>query len=208
MLGVATMIVVNAVMAGFAEKMRDRLHGVLADVVVESYDINGFTGVDEVMARIEQVAGDRVAAMAPTLETFGILTFVIPNGQTSARQVQIIGVRPEERAKTGDFAEFLIDDQMIDGKPRRIAPSFEVGPHLRRHSPAGALLEETPEDDPFHDVLAAQAKDQVPDRGAILGYALATYHRGKDAPDYYIAPPGSKVILTFPSAGRQPKPVH
>ena len=39
MLGVATMIVVNSVMAGFAEKMRDRLHGVLADVVVESYDL-------------------------------------------------------------------------------------------------------------------------------------------------------------------------
>ena len=38
MLGVATMIVVNSVMAGFSEKMRDRLHGVLADVVVESYE--------------------------------------------------------------------------------------------------------------------------------------------------------------------------
>ncbi len=37
MLGVATMIVVNSVMAGFADKMRDRLHGVLADVLVESY---------------------------------------------------------------------------------------------------------------------------------------------------------------------------
>ena len=42
MLGVATMIVVNSVMAGFADKMRDRLHGVLADVVVESYTLNGF----------------------------------------------------------------------------------------------------------------------------------------------------------------------
>ena len=31
MLGVATMIVVNSVMAGFSDKMRDRLHGVLAD---------------------------------------------------------------------------------------------------------------------------------------------------------------------------------
>src|SRR5918997_1362250 len=76
MLGVATMIVVNSVMAGFSAKMRDRLHGVLADVVVESYDINGFVGVDEVMARIEQVAGGQIEAMAPTLETFGILTFV------------------------------------------------------------------------------------------------------------------------------------
>ena len=43
MLGVATMIVVNSVMAGFAEKMRDRLHGVLADVVVESSRSTGST---------------------------------------------------------------------------------------------------------------------------------------------------------------------
>ncbi|MBV8231286.1 MAG: ABC transporter permease, partial [Planctomycetaceae bacterium] len=50
MLGVATMIVVNAVMAGFSAKMRDRLHGVLADVVAESYDLDGFSNADEVMA--------------------------------------------------------------------------------------------------------------------------------------------------------------
>ena len=64
MLGVATMIVVNSVMAGFSDKMRDRLHGVLADVVVESYDLDGFYDSDEVMARIKQVAGDEVEAMA------------------------------------------------------------------------------------------------------------------------------------------------
>ena len=64
MLGVATMIVVNSVMAGFSEKMRDRLHGVLADVVVESYDLDGFYDSDEVMARIKAVAGDEVEAMA------------------------------------------------------------------------------------------------------------------------------------------------
>ena len=42
-------------------------------------------------------------------------------GQSITRQVQIIGIEPEERAKTGDFAEFLFDDK---GKP--IPPSFEV----------------------------------------------------------------------------------
>src|SRR3954447_4187790 len=75
MLGVATMIVVNSVMAGFAEKMRDRLHGVLADVVVESVDLNGFYGWKEVMARIEQVAGRDIVAMAPTMECPGIVEF-------------------------------------------------------------------------------------------------------------------------------------
>ena len=43
MLGVATMIVVNSVMAGFAEKMQTRLHGVLSDVIVESMDMDGTT---------------------------------------------------------------------------------------------------------------------------------------------------------------------
>ena len=59
MLGVATMIVVNSVMAGFADKMRDRLHGVLADVVVESYSLDGFYNSDEVMARVKEVGGRR-----------------------------------------------------------------------------------------------------------------------------------------------------
>src|SRR4051812_3012206 len=117
MLGVATMIVVNSVMAGFSELMRERLHGVLADVVVESYDLDGFRNPDEVMARITQVAGDQIHAMAPTLETFGLMTIVTGGNQTITRQVQIIGVRPEERARTGDFAEFLVDDHQPKPHP-------------------------------------------------------------------------------------------
>src|SRR6516165_6425311 len=118
LLGVATMIVVNSVMAGSVEKMRDRLHGILADVVVESYDLDGFYNADEVMARIKSVAGDRVEAMAPTTETFGLMKFQV-GGQSITRQVQIIGIRPEERARTGDFAEFLTDGKReSDGTDR------------------------------------------------------------------------------------------
>ena len=42
MLGVATLIVVNAVMSGFSTKLKDRLHGVLSDVVVDTDAVNGF----------------------------------------------------------------------------------------------------------------------------------------------------------------------
>ena len=35
-LGVATLIVVNSVMAGFVEEMKDRLHGILSDVEIAS----------------------------------------------------------------------------------------------------------------------------------------------------------------------------
>ena len=37
MLGVATLIVVNSVMAGFSTKLKDRLHGLLSDVIIEAF---------------------------------------------------------------------------------------------------------------------------------------------------------------------------
>src|SRR5881398_2475800 len=41
MLGVATLIVVNSVMGGFSTKLRERLHGLLSDVVIESTTYTG-----------------------------------------------------------------------------------------------------------------------------------------------------------------------
>lgn len=203
MLGVATMIVVNAVMAGFAEKMRERLHGVLADVVVESYSLNGFYDSDEVIARVQQIAGDEVIAMAPTMETPGILHFRFSDGQVMTRPVSIIGVQPEVRAKTGDFAEFLVDEA-----GRRIPPSFAVPESLKRKTNLGDILqnlEEDGKDDPTTQKMIAAARqqmeDEIPNYGAIVGYALATHHRGKSLPDIYIAPVGSKAGLLFPVMG-------
>jgi len=200
MLGVATMIVVNSVMAGFAEKMRDRLHGVLADVVVESVSLDGFYNSDEVMARVNATAGDQVVALAPTMETPGILHFRYPGGQVSTKPVNIIGVRPEDRARTGDFGEFLVDDGN-----QRIAPSFEVTDQLKMQSPAGEILQDLgddPLDKQMREAIQQQIREETPDEGTILGYALATWHRGKNLPDQYMAPPGTKVGLLFPKAGK------
>jgi lipoprotein-releasing system permease protein len=201
MLGVATMIVVNAVMAGFAEKMRDRLHGVLADVVVESYSLNGFYNWEEVKARVQEVAGDQITAMAPTMETPGILHLRV-NGEVFTKPVQIIGIRPLERARTGDFAEFLVDE-----KGRRIPPSFEVPEKYKMNTPAGSVLRDL-SDDPdteigrrMRELLKQQADEQAPDAGAILGYALATFHHGKGRPDSFLAPPGATVRLLYPIMG-------
>ena len=207
MLGVATMIVVNSVMAGFSEKMRDRLHGVLADVVVESYDLDGFYASDQVMARIKAVAGDKVEAMAATMETFGLLKFRVGNGSIT-RQVQVIGVKPLDRAKTGDFAEFLFRDQ----KNKLSPPSFEVSEALRLNSPAGAVYKDLkpgkPEDDAFITAIQAEMDQQVPPRGAIVGWALATYHRAGTNSDDFLAPPGTKIGLVFPKAGNRPEAAY
>jgi lipoprotein-releasing system permease protein len=202
-LGVATMIVVNAVMAGFADKMRDRLHGVLADVVVESYTLNGFYNWKDVQARIGLVAGDQVEAMAPTMETPGILHIRL-NGDVLTKPVQIIGVQPAERAKTGDFAEFLVDDD-----ERQIAPSFDVPERFKLNTPAGEVLKSLPAEGPadrFDDLVRQALKDQMneqaPDSGAILGYALATFHHGKGQKDSFIARPGTTIGLLFPRMGQ------
>jgi lipoprotein-releasing system permease protein len=197
------MIVVNSVMAGFGEKMRDRLHGVLADVVVESNSLDGFYNWEEVMARVKQVGGDDVLAQAPTMETPGIIHFRFPGQHVMTHPVRIIGIRPEDRAKTGDFGEFLFDE-----KNQRIAPSFKVDDKFREMTPAAELLKDLPNDenDPIGKLmrqdLEKQIIEQAPNDGTIIGYALATHHQGKNLPDHFIAPPGTKVGLLFPMAGR------
>src|SRR5436305_10270625 len=56
MLGVATLIVVNSVMGGFSSKLRERLHGLLSDVLVESLSSDGFPDAAEKMERIRRSA--------------------------------------------------------------------------------------------------------------------------------------------------------
>ncbi len=206
-LGVATMIVVNSVMAGFADKMRDRLHGVLADLIVESRSYEGFWNYDEVMARLKEVGGDDIVAMSPTMETPGMLRISRGGRTAESRLVQIIGVKPEDRAKVGDFAEHLFDQE---GKP--IPPSFEVTDAIKALSPAGRQLKalEAEPDDSFlraseREWLEQRQADQVPIHGAILGYALATHHMG-EGKDIYLANMGAKVALAFPMQSKVPQP--
>ncbi len=208
MLGVATLIVVNSVMAGFSEKMRDRLHGVLADVVVGSWDLNGFYDHEEVMARIKQVVGDQVEAMAPTMETVGFMEIKAGGQGTITRSVQVHGIRPLERAKTGDFAEFLVNDKLTDkGEYERIPPSFEVSQELKKlSSPAGSLLMEEAVDPAMKAILEEQMNEDVPDFGAIVGFALSTSHF--EGSDHFMIKPGSRIRLTFAAAGSKITPAY
>ncbi len=195
MLGVATMIVVNSVMAGFSDKMRDRLHGVLADVIVESRDFDGFRNAAEVMARIREAGGEDVLAMAPTMETPAMLNWTF-RGRSMTRPVQLIGVVPQERAKTGDFAEFLIDE-----KGAKIPPSFAVPDAGQLTDGAGRRLSDE-EDPEIREMLKQKYQESAP-WGVILGYAISTYHH--EGKDYCVIPPGTQVNLVFPQAGRPPK---
>ena len=45
---------------------------------------------------------------------------------------------------------------------------------------------------------------QVPNNGAILGWAIATYHRAGVESDEFLVPPGTKIGLIFPQGGPRP----
>src|SRR5579871_3134672 len=76
MLGVATLIVVNSVMSGFSTKLRDALHNLQSDIVIEATDqIAGFPETTEVMMdRIRHSsASEHIRAMAPSVELFALM---------------------------------------------------------------------------------------------------------------------------------------
>jgi lipoprotein-releasing system permease protein len=108
MLGVATMIVVNSVMAGFTTEMRDRLHNFIADIVIESRSMSGVENARAQMELVEGAAGQYIAAMTPTIEIPGMISFRDPytgESYTSAEQIQ--GIDPEGKSSVGPLRDYL-----------------------------------------------------------------------------------------------------
>jgi lipoprotein-releasing system permease protein len=131
MLGVATLIVVNSVMGGFSNKLRERLHGLLSDIVVESRSMDGFPYPERMMAKIRQdpELNERIVAMTATMETYAMLQFEYqsPNGglpQIVNRTVRVIGVEPGARSTVGGFKEHLVKQYI---EPREKNPDIQPG---------------------------------------------------------------------------------
>ena len=108
MLGVATMIVVNSVMAGFSNEMRDRLHGFLADIVVEARSMDGIVDARRQMAIVEDAAGEYIHAMTPVVEVPGMITYKDPVTQETLTQpVTLVGIDPVGKSNVGPLRSCL-----------------------------------------------------------------------------------------------------
>lgn len=105
-LGVATMIVVNSVMAGFSTQMKDRIHGILADVMVETISTDGEPDPEGTMRLIRSLVGNHVEAMTPTVEIYGLMTFEWA-GETFNRPVTLVGIVPEGKDEISDIKQHL-----------------------------------------------------------------------------------------------------
>lgn len=230
MLGVTTLIVVNSVMNGFSTKLRDRLHGLLSDIVVEAWDNDGFADPEGKMAMIRRdpELSQHIEAMAPTLEIFAMLQYRYRTS-TVTRPVHLIGVDPESRARIGGFANHLMDPR------NQVHPSFDLSPEALDHwetvhrmvtggveadtvPPAmkevqgnlplgegGKVLPQPP-------VAPAAPPHRITfPQGAIMGYAIAHYrekdHKTGIIHDMQLLAPGDEMILTTISGVRM-SPVY
>ena len=111
MLGVATLIVVNSVMNGFSTKLRDRLHSLLSDLVIEAQGLEGFGDVEGKMERIRKdpFLKDLIEAMTPTMEVFAMLQYERwQDGRRITRPVHLVGIDVRTKDQTGEFKKHLV----------------------------------------------------------------------------------------------------
>jgi lipoprotein-releasing system permease protein len=202
MLGVATLIVVNSVMSGFSTKLRERLHGMLSDIVMDSNGVEeGFPNPGYVMARIRQDSflNDQIAAMTPTMETVAMLRYSYM-GRSFSRLVRVIGIDPKGRTEVCRFKEFLASER------NRLSPSFELSAEaqarqtlLHSSMPQSNLnkapkvgLNDKPDPDPPPE------EEFVPE-GIILGIAMTYWRDPKTGEEDYFLLPGDDVHLVIPT---------
>jgi lipoprotein-releasing system permease protein len=202
MLGVATLIVVNSVMGGFSTKLRERLHGLLSDVVIETGDLNGFADPQGKMTliRSDPELDAKIEAMTGTLETFAMLQYEY-RGLPYTRPIRLIGIDPEARAKIGGFQEYLVNErhrnspalafELDDEALRRFLdnnrftrpPTLEDEevPPLPMSPGAQAEIPAFPDGLPNIEPGPARPKPASPPsqahvaRGAVIGYAIGNH---------------------------------
>ncbi|MDR1494077.1 MAG: FtsX-like permease family protein [Planctomycetaceae bacterium] len=118
MLGVATLIVVNAVMSGFQHEMEDRLHGIRGDITIDGGGIDGFEGYEELMETIRRVAGDKIQGMTPLVVIPAIMSYQW-NGDDFPQEILLTGIDTKTVRDVG-FTEFLQHPE------NRKSPSFDL----------------------------------------------------------------------------------
>ena len=207
LLGVAILIVVNSVMAGFSTKLRERLHAALSDVVVQSWD---YTGMNDPQGKMDLIRADpdlnsRIVAMTPTIEIFAMLQFKV-NGTPVVRAVRLIGVDPEGRAALGGFAEYL----MNQADPAH--PSFELSQAALNRYKGKDYRMKAAQPRPLVSPDGSPLPDPTPSNptavheGAFIGYAIAHVRDPKSTPehplpDLQLLAPGDDVVLTTVTDG-------
>lgn len=217
MLGVATMIVVNSVMAGFTTEMRDRIHGFLADIVVEARSMDGIIDAKAQMATVRDAAGEYIAAMTPTVEVPGMISYQDPvTGELFTQPIQLVGIDPAGKASVGPLKDYLAsyNPEMEDGTIIREAErdsdepiSFNLTPEARKYRRMVKAQEQLylqgndPVYDPAADIVPKGESTDKSEAPAFDGsVAEDDTTQAPPGPDQLFAPGSSTVPEVDPTA--------
>jgi lipoprotein-releasing system permease protein len=106
-LGVATLIVVNSVMAGFSAEMHERLHGLASDILIECHASGGMPDPEGHIQEIMKVCGDQVVGSSASVHVPAMLGIDF-NGQLITRHVNLVGLDPVSYDKVSHFGRYLL----------------------------------------------------------------------------------------------------
>ncbi len=106
-LGVATLIVVNSVMAGFSAEMHERLHGLASDILIECHASGGMPDPDAHLAEIHRVVGDDIEGASVSVHVPSMLGIDF-NGQLITRHVNLVGIDAATYDTVSHFGRYLI----------------------------------------------------------------------------------------------------
>jgi len=105
-LGVATLIVVNSVMAGFVDQMKSRLHGILSDVEIAAPLLGEIPYPEKHLEIVREVIGDDLENLTCVVRNPALLSFDF-RGRQVTQQVMLLGIDDETFGKVTDFEPYL-----------------------------------------------------------------------------------------------------
>tara|TARA_R110002049_G_scaffold72490_3_gene187269 strand:+ start:33899 stop:35461 length:1563 start_codon:yes stop_codon:yes gene_type:complete len=106
-LGVATLIVVNSVMAGFSAEMHQRLHGLASDILIECHTSGGMPDPEGHLEEIHKVCGDKIVGTSVSVHVPAMLGIDF-NGQLITRHVNLVGIDAETYDSVSHFGRYLL----------------------------------------------------------------------------------------------------
>ena len=193
-LGVATMIVVNSVMAGFSAEMHDRLHGLASDILIECHASGGMPDPEAHLAEIMQVCGNDVVGSSASVHVPAMLGIDF-NGQLITRHVNFVGVDPATYDRVSHFGRYLLhpDNQtQVDFQLREqgYAPDREQFPRSgwdyrrKRVAYEQALEQELARIEALKGPVQQDESSSGPSMGSLAPTELLTDSDGESATEF------------------------
>ena len=108
-LGVATLIVVNSVMAGFVDQMQSRIHGILSDVEISAPLLSDIQEPKAFIEEVRNVVGDDLKELTSVVRSNALISFNF-NDRQWTQHVMLLGIDDETFGKVTDFEPYLTND--------------------------------------------------------------------------------------------------